>query len=157
MRVHPILITLFALTNVAHALYSGKYCPQACETSINYITFNDTDPWLSKKVRACRSELRITSLYLCFDEFCQQDGELKEWIEGQRPWCEEHAGVTLPPFHDVVDGWTGDEKVGVRRIRADEALNFPHLNEFVIPNGNFFERAITTMVRLPASSRYQTA
>ncbi|KAF1937043.1 ferric-chelate reductase [Clathrospora elynae] len=145
MLVHVISFTILALANVTIALYSGKYCPLACETSISYLTFNDTDPWLSRKVRSCRSELRITSLYLCFDEYCEEDRDITRWIVDQSPWCDEHAGVTLPSFHDVVDRWTSDDKVGVMRLHADEALVFPRMSKVVIPDGRFFERAFTTM------------
>ncbi|KAF1834927.1 ferric-chelate reductase [Decorospora gaudefroyi] len=113
MRTYPVFIISFAFLNVAKALYSGKYCPLACETSINYATFNDTDPWLSKK--------------------------------DQKPWCDEYAGVTLPYFHDIVRRWTSEEKAEVRRLSAEEALQFPYLGEIVIPKETFFERAFTTV------------
>jgi hypothetical protein len=147
MRAHLVFTTLYAFTNVTHALYPGKYCPLACETSINYVTFNDTDSWLSRKVRQCRSELRTTSLYLCFDEYCASHEEVEEWIGEQTPWCEEHAGVTLPAFHDLVNRWSPDGKAGVKRLPADKALEFPVIDEVVIPAGRFFERAFSTMVR----------
>jgi hypothetical protein len=149
MRASTFSIILYTSTDVAHALYSGKYCPLACQTSVNYVTFNDTDPSLSRRIRACRSELRVTSLYLCFEEFCTQDGETEKWIENQKPWCEEHANVTLPPFHDVVDRWTRDDKAKVRRLDAEEALGFPSVDEVVIPSDVLLRRAFTTMVRRP--------
>jgi hypothetical protein len=148
MRIHTLFVTLFTLTHVTSATYSGKYCPLACETSINYVSFNDTNPSLSRKIGSCRSKLRTTSLYLCFDEFCKQDGQTQEWIKGQTSWCDEHANVTLPSFPDVVDRWTPDEKASVRRIAADELLKFPHLGEIIVPDASFFDRAFTTMVRL---------
>lgn len=147
MRVHHILLTFSFLPHVAKALYPGKWCPIACDTTLNYATFNDTDAWLSRKVRSCRSELRITSLYLCFDHFCQDDGERELWIEQQSPWCDEYAGVTLPNYQDVLERWKPDERKAVKRLKVDEALKFPILGEFVVPDSGFFERAFTTLVR----------
>jgi hypothetical protein len=149
MRASSTLLILYILANASHALYSGKYCPLACETGVNYVTFNDTNSSLSSKVRGCRSELRVTSLYLCFDEFCTRDGEIEKWIDNQKPWCEEYANVTLPSFHDVLDRWTPDDKAEVRRLAADEAFEFPTINEVVIPNDDLVRRAFTTMVRFP--------
>ncbi|RAR08078.1 ferric-chelate reductase [Stemphylium lycopersici] len=129
----------------AHALYSGKFCPLACETVANYATFNDTDPSLSRKVNACLSDLRITSLYLCFDGYCENDGEVAKWIAGQNPWCYNHANVTLPSLQDVVSQWPPESKAKVERISATEALTFPHLDHLVIPESTFFDRVFTTM------------
>jgi hypothetical protein len=156
MRASSIFIILYTLADVAHSLYSGIYCPLACETSINYVTFNDTDPSLSRKIRACRSDLRVTSLYLCFGEFCKQDGQAERWIEKQNSWCESYANVTLPSFHDVVDQWTPDEKAEVRRLKAEEALEFPRVGDVVIPSDMLVKRAFTTMVWHPPVTSYQT-
>lgn len=143
----PIFITVYF--HVASALYAGRFCPSACELTLNYATFNDTDAWLSRKVRSCRSELRVTSLYLCFEEYCKDDGAREKWIEDQRPWCDEFAGVTLPAYHDVVDQWTLERRAGLRRLDADTALSWPTLDEVVVPEEHFFDRAFMTMV--PAS------
>ncbi|KAH7346941.1 ferric-chelate reductase-like protein [Pyrenochaeta sp. MPI-SDFR-AT-0127] len=145
MRVHHLLFTIYTLPDVATALYLGKWCPIACDTTLNYATFNDTDSWLSRKVRACRSELRITSLYLCFDKFCQDDGERELWIEQQRPWCDEYAGVSLPNYQELVDRWKPDDRKGVKRLNADDAMKFPVLDDVVIPDTRFFVRAFTTL------------
>ncbi|KAF1847286.1 ferric-chelate reductase-like protein [Cucurbitaria berberidis CBS 394.84] len=145
MRGYPFIITLCASINVASALYSGKWCPRACATAVDYATFNDTDSSLSRKVRACQSELRINSLYLCFDEYCDSDGEREGWIRDQRPACNKRTNVTLPSYHDVVDRWEPDAKQGVRRLTADDAMKYPVLNETVIPDASFFARSFTTM------------
>ncbi|KAI4947095.1 hypothetical protein J4E86_008719 [Alternaria arbusti] len=145
MRTSSISIILYTLTGASHALYSGKYCPLACETGVNYVTFNDTDPSLSSKIRGCQSELRLTSLYLCFDEFCIQDGQTEKWIENQKPWCEAHANITLPSFRDVLDQWTPDDKARVTRLAAEKALKFPTIDEVVIPSDELVRRAFTTM------------
>ncbi|KAF2819445.1 ferric-chelate reductase [Ophiobolus disseminans] len=145
MRVPPSLLCIVVSLHVTSALFAGRFCPLACDLTLNYATFNDTDPWLSKKVRSCRSKLRITSLYLCFDEYCKDDREREKWIRGQSPWCDEHAGVTLPAYQDVVDQWTPNKRAGLRRFDADEAKAFPVLNEVVIPRESFHERAFTTM------------
>jgi hypothetical protein len=148
MHISIGLLYLSTLIHVASALFAGRFCPLACDLTLNYATFNDTDAWLSKKVRSCRSELRITSLYLCFAEYCADDGETEKWIEDQSPWCDEHAGVTLPPYHDVVDRWTSDERAGLRKLEAEVALSYPVLNEVVVPEEHFFNRAFTTLVLL---------
>jgi hypothetical protein len=148
MRSYHFFAAALTLAYVTSATYSGQYCPSACETCINYVSFNDTDPGLSRKVRSCRSELRITSIYLCFDEFCKQDGQTEEWIKGQSAWCDEYANVTLPSFQDVLGQWSPVEKAEVKRISADEALKFPLEDEVVIPDLRLFDRAFTTMVGL---------
>jgi hypothetical protein len=141
------LFSILGLENVAGALHSGKWCPRACDLTLGYATFNDTDPWLSRKVRQCRSELRVTSLYLCFDEFCKlNDGEVANYIAETSEWCDEHAGVTLPPFHNVVDRWTPDDRAQLQRFTAEKAFKWPVLNNVVLPDKAFFERGITTLV-----------
>lgn len=140
-------LLLSGLSNVANALRSGKWCPGACDLTLGYATFNDTDPWLSRKVRQCRSELRVTSLYLCFDEFCNlNDGEVPTHIAEISEWCDERAGVTLPPFHDVVDRWTSKDRAALPRYGAEKAAKWPVLNTVVLPENAFFERAFTTLV-----------
>lgn len=144
--------TLFilGLTNVANALRSGKWCPRACELTLNYATFNDTDPWLSRKVRQCRSDLRIASLYLCFDDFCDlNDGEVPRFIAETSEWCDEHAGVTLPPFRDVVDRWSPEDRAHLPKYSAESAVTWPVLNTVVLPEINFLERAFATLVGHP--------
>jgi hypothetical protein len=139
-------VLTFALPHVASALRSAKWCPAACHLSLSYVTFNDTDLWLSRKVRTCRSELYTTSLYLCFSEYCEEDGEAGKLIAEKSSWCEEHAGNTLPLYHDVVDSWTGEDLALVRRLDADVAFRAPVLTEVEIPDESFFERAFTTLV-----------
>lgn len=85
-------------------------------------------------------------MYLCFAEYCKDDGEREKWIEEQRPWCDEHAGVTLPAYHDVVDSWTPERRAALKRLSADEAQEWPTLDEVVVPEAHFFDRAYTTMV-----------
>lgn len=148
MRVYPYIFSFYAFTDVATALYLGRWCPIACDTTLNYATFNDTNLRLSKKVRSCQSNFRINSLYLCFDEYCDGDGKREEWIREQSSWCDKHAGVKLPSYHEVVDRWKPDARKGVKRWTADEAMKWPALDEIVIPDADFFARAFTTMVWL---------
>jgi hypothetical protein len=156
MRIKSTVCTSCAVAHVATSLYAGKFCPLACELTLNYATFNDTDAWLSRKVRSCRSNLRTSSLYLCFDQFCDGDKEAEAWIQEQTLWCEEHAGVTLPAFHDIVDRWSSSSKADVRRVGAEEAMKLPMLNEVVIPYNAFFARAYTTMASIPVRQFCQT-
>jgi hypothetical protein len=144
-----------ALPHVVTALRSGRWCPAACDLSLNYVTFNDTEPWLGRKVRACRSELHVTSRYLCFREYCEEDAEIGKLIVEQSAWCDEHAGAALPLYHDVVDLWMGEDVAGVKRLEADDAFKAPVLTEVVIPDEAFFERAFTTLVCVPTEFRAQ--
>lgn len=140
-------LVVYGLINVADALRSGKWCPRSCDLTLGYATFNDTDPWLSRKVRQCRSNLRVNSLYLCFDEFCDlNDGEIPKFIAEFSEWCDEHAGATLPSFHDVVDRWTPEDRAQLPRHSAEKAVRWPVLNTAVLPEKSFFERAFTTLV-----------
>jgi len=140
-------LLFLGLTNVADSLRSGRWCPRACELTLNYATFNDTDPWLSRKIRQCRSHLRVTSLYLCFDEFCDpHDGEVPRFIAENREWCDEHAGVTLPSFHEVVDQWSSEDRARLPKHDAEKAVTRPVLGTAVIPEASFLERAFTTLV-----------
>jgi hypothetical protein len=149
MRVCFGIFFLASSLDVTSALYSGRFCPLACDFTLNYATFNDTDTWLARKVRSCRSELRIASLYLCFAEYCKDEEEGESWIKAESLWCDEHAGVTLPAFHDVVDRWTTEDRASCKRLGADEAQSFPVLSEAVLPDARFYERAFATMVHQP--------
>lgn len=141
------ILSILGLANVVAALRSGKWCPRACDLTLNYATFNDTDAWLSRKARQCRSDLRITSLYLCFDEFCDpSDGEVTKFIAENSEWCDEHAGVTLPPFHNVVDHWSPEDRARLPQYSVEKAITWPVLNTSVLPEISFLERAFTTLV-----------
>ncbi|KAH8724234.1 ferric-chelate reductase-like protein [Phaeosphaeriaceae sp. PMI808] len=143
MHVVSHILIWNTLLHVTYSTYSGRFCPLSCDLILNYATFNDTDAWLSKKVRSCRSELRITSLYLCFAEYCKDDAQEK-WIRDESLWCDENAGVTLPPFHDVVDHWTPPDRAAMTRLDAEKAMTWPVLGEVVLPEAHFFDRAFTT-------------
>lgn len=91
--------------------------------------------------------MRVTSLYLCFDDFCNlDDGEIPKFIAENSEWCDEHAGVTLPPLHNVVNHWTPDEKARLPRYNAEDAFEWPILTTVVLPDKVFFERGFTTLV-----------
>lgn len=137
-----------------HTHYSGESCPLACETTTNYVTFNDTDPPLPWNVNACRSHFRIASLYLCFDEFCKQDGTISAWIQNHNHSCLADANVTLPSFQHVLDQWQPDDRDRVQRLSAVQALTFPSVNHTVLPEDALLERAFTTVVqRRPISTK----
>jgi hypothetical protein len=148
MRIPSGVFVWITFFHVTDALYTGKFCPSACDFTLNYVTFNDTDASLSRKIRSCRSKLRTTSLYLCFDQYCAKDGSSAQWIAEQSPWCNDHAGVGLPNLEDVVRNWTVHDIAKIRRLDADEAKWSSSLvvDEVVLPDLHFFDRAFTTMV-----------
>lgn len=131
----------------ARYYYPGEYCPLACETTINYVTFNDTDPSLLWKVNACRSAFRISSLYLCFDEFCKRDGTVSAWIQSHNHSCLADANITLPSLPHVVDQWKPEDRDRIERLPAAKALSFPSMNHTVLPDNTLFDRAFITVVR----------
>jgi hypothetical protein len=147
MRPNSGLVIWIACLPVIRALYSGKFCPAACDFTLNYATFNDTDPLLPRKERLCCSDLRIKSVYLCFAQYCEDDGSYDQWIRDGSHWCNAHAGVALPDFHEVADNWTAPEIARIHRLNVDEAMSSPVLMELALPDASFFERAFTTMVR----------
>lgn len=151
MHILSCLLSLAPLLHVTQALLAGKFCPSACDFTLQYVTFNDTDASLSRKVRACRSELRITSVYLCFEQYCDDDGEKEKWIDEQSSWCEEHADAILPDFHDILDEWSVIDIGRVRRVDVDEAQSNLIVDEVLLPDWSFLERAYTTMVRTHCS------
>lgn len=141
------ILLIISYADVADALRSGKWCPRTCDLTLGYATFNDTDPWLSRKVRQCRSDLWITSLYLCFDEFCSKDfRDVPDYIAVTSEWCDQHAGVTLPTIQNVVDHWTLEERAQIPRLSAENAFKGPTLQSVVLPDNSFFERGFTTLV-----------
>jgi hypothetical protein len=146
MRVKSVLLIWIAHLQAASALYSGKFCPAACDFTLNYATFNDTQPLLPKKIRSCRSDLRITSVYLCFAQYCENDDAREKWIRDGSHWCNAHAGVALPDFHEIANHWTAPDIARIHRMDADEAMSFPVLLDFALPDASFFERAFITMV-----------
>ena len=138
------MLLLLSHTVLGHvAPRSGEWCFGGCETAINYAKFNDTGSG-SKKIRSCESRLRATSLYLCFEEYCTNDGR-DAWLENANEACRIKSNATMPPFN-IVDRYSPDERNNIRRLSAEEALLWPTLNEVVIPDENLFERAFTTLV-----------
>ncbi|KAF2864728.1 ferric reductase like transmembrane component-domain-containing protein [Massariosphaeria phaeospora] len=144
MRNHlPYTLLLLGSVIQTDALRSGKWCFAGCELNLNYVTFNDTDPMLSRKIRSCQSLLRVTSLYLCVQSYCTAEG-LTEWLQGTSEMCQRTANVTLPPY-DVISEYTPEQIAGVKRLNAEEALTYPKLGIVVIPDESFFERGFTTL------------
>ncbi|KAF2027571.1 ferric-chelate reductase-like protein [Setomelanomma holmii] len=99
----------------------------------------------SGKVQSCRSQLRIASLYLCFEQYCKDDGGKENWIAGESVWCDEHAGVMLPSYHDVLDRWTPHNQDKVKTMGTEMAMSFPVLGEVVVLDASFFDRAFKTI------------
>ena len=127
----------------ALSLRYQKWCFDGCELNINYVNFNDTEAG-SKKFRSCHSLQRATSLYLCFHEFCVDEGR-NEWIDSASETCQRLANTTLPPY-DIISNFTPEQIAGIRRLGADEAMTFPLLNEVIIPDESFFQRSHSTLV-----------
>jgi hypothetical protein len=127
-------------------LQSGKYCFEGCLYTLGCVTFNDTSPALSRKIRACKSTLRAASLFLCIHNYCNEDGRT-EWLNGQNGTCQKTTGLGLPPY-DIIAEYLED--VGsVRKLTAEEGFcdgNAVMLGEVTIPDDSYFERAFRTLV-----------
>jgi hypothetical protein len=137
---------LFIFCNATTALKSGIHCFGGCELTLAYADFNNTVPKLSKKIKTCQSVLHATSLYLCFTEYCVEKGR-DTWLRASNDTCRRTANETLPSW-DIISNWTAEDVAHVRRFRADEGMwNSKHqlLNEPVIPDASFFERASRTL------------
>ncbi|KAF2279748.1 uncharacterized protein EI97DRAFT_413032 [Westerdykella ornata] len=141
----PLL--LFVHTrHVAAAVRRGGHCFDACDLTLTYLDFNDTDRALSKKSRTCQSALHATSLYLCIDEHCVEDGR-EEWLDGVNGTCQNAAGISIPPW-TIIDTFTPEDRAHVRRLKAEEGMWYsrgPPLNEVVLPDDDFFDRAFKTL------------
>ncbi|PVI05011.1 ferric-chelate reductase-like protein [Periconia macrospinosa] len=142
------LLSTLLVTGAVHnsyALRPGKWCLEACELNLNYAEFNDTDLALgSHKSRACRSRLRTDSLYLCIDEFCEVDGRA-EWLSRANETCMVLGNASLPSYDAILRQYPPEERILIQRLYADEALTFPTLNEVLIPEETFHERAFMTL------------
>ena len=145
MRLNLCYFIVIGGTSSA-SLHSGQYCPQSCEALLNYVTFNDTDAGLSRKVGHCRSKQYITSAYLCGSIYCRgDDGEVVKWIDSQSGWCLRHSGNALPDFNDILERWNPSDIAKVRRFNKTEALSFPTFDEVALPDPAFFESAFSTL------------
>ncbi|KAL5420011.1 hypothetical protein PMIN03_000223 [Paraphaeosphaeria minitans] len=142
MRSIAFVLLLPTRPIAAHVVRSGKWCFGSCETVVTYATFNDTSPG-SKKARLCEGILRATSLYLCIDEFCAESGR-ETWLQDANDTCIQRVNATLPPY-EIIEQFRPEERSGLKRLSADEAFTWPTLNEVVIPDEEFFERAFTTL------------
>lgn len=132
----------------ALALRAGRWCFEGCETNINYVEFNDTDLAIgSHKSRACHSQLRVSSLYLCIQELCEADGR-EAWLNQANDSCLKLANASLPSYDDVLSKYSQDQRQRIRRLSADQAFTRPLLGEVVIPEVSFHERASSTLVGL---------
>jgi len=147
MRLETIFLLTCAFADVSVTLRSGRYCPLACDTTLNYATFNDTDSWLPRRVRSCRSDLRTTSFYLCIDRYCEFDRPAASYLGEQSSWCDEHAGSALPDYHELINHWKTHHGQDIAKLHANDAFEWPTLHQVVIPDSSFFVRAFTTIVR----------
>lgn len=146
MHRNFLLSSILAIPYVTAALRSGKHCFGGCDLTLNYIDFNDTEPGLSKKIRSCRSVLHATSVYLCYDVYCEEDGR-EQWLRGLNETCEKTVGESMPGW-SVVEGLTDEDIERVRRLRADEASwqrRPPPFGEVALPDEVFFDRAFMTL------------
>ncbi|KAF2714712.1 hypothetical protein K504DRAFT_456908 [Pleomassaria siparia CBS 279.74] len=143
MRICIFLILFAGSSWSVFALESGRSCFEGCLYALNCLDFNDTNPALSRQTRTCQSVLRATSLYLCVEKYCTDEGRAN-WLNKNNATCQTSTGVSLPPY-DVIAGHDFD---GVRRLKAEEGMcgSAPiHLGEPTIPDDLFFERAFRTL------------
>jgi len=144
--MRSLFLILAGTWGAAATLRSGKNCFEGCLYTLGCVTFNDTSPALSRKIRTCKSTFRATSLFLCIHNYCNEDGRI-EWLKGQNGTCQKTTGVGLPPY-DVIAEYLGDIG-GVRRLTAEEGFcdgNAVTLGEVTIPVERYFERAFRTLV-----------
>ncbi|KAF1968416.1 ferric-chelate reductase-like protein [Bimuria novae-zelandiae CBS 107.79] len=143
MRSIVFVLFLFTKSVFSHvALRSGRWCFGGCETVVNYANFNDTGSD-SKKVRLCEGILRATSLYLCIDEYCEENGR-DAWLQDTNETCHQRVNASLPP-HSIIDKYGPEERAEIKRLSAEEAFTWPTLSEIVIPDVKIFERAFRTL------------
>jgi hypothetical protein len=143
-----LLLILAWSWEVAATLRSGRYCFDGCLYTLGCVTFNDTSSALPHKIRTCKSTLRATSLYLCIENYCDDEGR-SEWLTGQNGTCQKTTGLSLPPY-EVVAEYLGTVD-GVRRLSAEEGFcdgNAVTLGEVVVPGERYHDRAYRTLVRL---------
>jgi hypothetical protein len=147
-RLLHFLLLLLEAGNVAASIKrAGKYCFDGCYLTLNYVDFNDTSPALSKKRRTCQSVRHATSLYLCLEVYCEKDGR-DEWLRKTNETCSARVPDYMPPW-SIIDEYTPEDVARLRRLRAEEGgwdSRNPPLNEVVIPEESFFERAYKTLV-----------
>jgi hypothetical protein len=145
----PLFLFILETSNaVAARKWPGKYCLDGCDLTLNYVDFNDTNSALSKKSRTCRSVLHAKSLYLCIDAYCDNEDDKNIWLMNVNDTCKTTSGEPMPPW-SVIEDYTPEEVAKLRRLRAEEGMwnsKNPPLNEVVIPEGTFFERAFRTLV-----------
>lgn len=146
MLLHLLLFFLETSYAAATIKWPGKYCFDACDLTLNYVDFNDTNSALSKK-RTCQSVLHAKSQYLCIDLYCDNEGR-DGWLRNVNETCKRTVGQPIPPW-SVIDEFPPEEVSRLRRLRAEEAMwntRNPPLNEVVIPEEAFFKRAFKTLV-----------
>jgi hypothetical protein len=155
MRSIPLLFVLLLTLrrNVEAFLIPEKYCFSGCELSIGYVSFSDAGP-TSKKVESCQSILRATSLYLCIDEYCGDEGREK-WLRGANETCQQIANTSMPPY-DTIAAYGPPERAGLWRLSAEEAFERPVLGDVWLPDDTFLTRAFKTVVWLPVSALQST-
>jgi hypothetical protein len=147
-KIHLLLhVLLTPNKNVVIGQKYGEHCFMGCELSINYVDFNDMGLAL-RKVEPCQSKLRATSLYLCIDEYCSDQGK-EEWLWATNKTCQLIANTSMPPY-DIIAEYGPDRRAALRRVSAAEAFAHPLMKEPWLPDGPFFTRAFKTIVWLPA-------
>lgn len=142
------LLVSFILTKSTVVAYkpTGKYCPQSCEITLDYVSFNDTDAGLSKKIRHCRSDKHITSVYICLNTYCQSyNADIAQWLDEQDTWCYQHDKQHLPDYHDVIGSWSPEQIAQIRRFDYTESQSWPVFDTVVLPNDSLFERTFSTL------------
>lgn len=72
----------------------------------------------------------------------------EDWLSNANRTCENIAGVSIPPW-SIIDHFTPEHVAQVRRLKAEEGMWYSRgtpLNEVVLPDDDFFERAFQSLV-----------
>ena len=113
------------------------------------IKFTDSDGGVPR-VKQCRSELAIKSLYLCTKLYCLEENRV-EGLDAQNLTCQTSLQVSLPPW-DIVANYTEDDLVRLTKFEEAEYESGSVFSEAAIPSSHLFNLAYSTLVRMSTRS-----
>lgn len=147
------LLLLSALHVPAHAAaaHSRPICLQSCTHCLKTAIFEDGFSHNPAAEQFCRSQLKLTSLYLCMDLHCRVQ-EREYGVELLSSSCEEKYDVSVPRFEDVVSGYTDEDVARLHRVEFTEEPKKEIFEEAVVPTGKYFRLWFGTLVRTHAAS-----